>query len=47
MFLLVEVWMLVFASGGKNFSIFLRPNDVDLDVLPDEMKLNNEVADFW
>ena len=26
--------------------IFLRSNDVDLDVLQDEMKLNNEVANF-
>ena len=46
MFFLVEVWMLVFGRGGKNFSIFLRPNDADLGVLPNEIKLNNEVANF-
>ena len=40
------MWMLVFDSGGNDLSIFLRLNDVDLDVLHDEIKLNNEVANF-
>ena len=44
---LVGMWMLVFDSGGNDLSIFLRSNDVDLDVLHDEIKLNNEVANFW
>ena len=38
--------MLVFDSGGNDLSIFLRLNDVDLDVLHDEIKLNSEVAIF-
>ena len=46
-FSLVEMWMLVFRSGGNDFLIFLTSNDVDLDVLHDEIKLNNEVANFW
>ena len=37
---LVVIWMLVFDSGGNGLSIFLRSNDVDLDVLHDEIKLN-------
>ena len=41
------MWMLVFRSGGNDFLIFLTSNDVDLDVLHDEIKLNNEVANFW
>ena len=44
---LVGMWMLVFDSGGNDLSIFLRSNDADLDVLHDEIKLNNEVANFW
>ena len=32
--------------GGNDLSIFLRLKDVDL-VLHDEIKLNNEVANFW
>ena len=43
----VGIWMLVFDSGWNELSIFLRSNDVDLDVLHDEIKLNNEVANFW
>ena len=43
---LVVIWMLVFDSGGNGLSIFLRSNDVDLDVLHDEIKLNNEVTNF-
>ena len=38
--------MLVFDSGGNDLSNFLRLNDVDLDVLHDEIKLNSEVAIF-
>ena len=38
--------MLVFDSGGNDLSIFRRLNDVDLDVLHDEIKLNSEVAIF-
>ena len=44
---LVGMWMLVLDSGGNDLSIFIRSNDVDLDVLHDEIKLNNEVANFW
>ena len=44
---LVGMWMLVLESGGNDLSIFLRLNDVDLDVLSDEIKLDNEVANFW
>ena len=40
------MWMLVFDSGGNDLSIFLRSNDIDLDVLHDEIKSNNEVVDF-
>ena len=43
----VEMWMLVFDSGWNDLSIVLRSNYVDLDVLHDEIKLNNEAADFW
>ena len=43
----VGMWMLVLDSGGNSLSIFLRSNDVDLDVLHDEIKLDNEVANFW
>ena len=38
--------MLVLDSGGNDLSIFLRSNDVDLDKLHDEIKLDNEVANF-
>ena len=44
---LVGVWMLVLDSGGNDLSIFIRSNDVDLDVLHNEIKLNNEVVNFW
>ena len=44
---LVGMWMLVLDSGGNDLSIFLRLNDVDLDKLHDEIKLDNEVANFW
>ena len=37
--------MLVFDSGRNDLPIFLRSNDVDLDVLHDEIKLN-EVANL-
>ena len=40
------MWMLVFESGGNYLLIFLRPNDVDLDVLHDQIKLNSEVESF-
>ena len=40
------MWMFFFDSGGNDLSIFLRSNDIDLDVLHDEIKLNNEVVDF-
>ena len=40
------MWMLVFNSGGNDLSIFHRLNDVDIDVLHDEIKLNNGVANF-
>ena len=43
---LVGMWMLVFDSGGSDLSIFLRSNNVDIDVLQDEIKLNNEVANI-
>ena len=43
---LVGMWMLVLDSGGNDLSIFLRSNDVDLDVLHDEIKLDNEAANF-
>ena len=43
---LVGMWMLVLDSGGNDLSIFLRLNDVDLDVLHDEIKLDNEAANF-
>ena len=36
-----------FQQRGNDFSIFLRSNDVDFDVLHDEIKLNNEIANFW
>ena len=42
----IGMWMLVFDSGGNDLSTFLRSNDVDLDVLHDEIKLSNEVANF-
>ena len=35
-----------FRQWRNDLLIFLRSNDVDLDVLQDEMKLNNEVANF-
>ena len=41
------MWMLVRNSGGNYLSIFIRLNDVDLDVLHNEIKLNNEVENFW
>ena len=41
------MWMLVRNSGGNDLSIFIRLNDVDLDVLHNEIKLNNEVENFW
>ena len=44
---LVGMWMLVLDSGGNDLLIFLRSNDVDLDKLHDEIKLDNEVANFW
>ena len=44
---LVGMWMLVLDSGGNDLSSFLRSNDVDLDVLHDEIKLDNEAANFW
>ena len=40
------MWMLVRNSGGNDLSIFIRLNDVDLDVLHNEIKLNNEVENF-
>ena len=40
------MWMLASDSGGNDLPIFLRSNDVDLDVLHDEIELNNEVANF-
>ena len=40
------MWMLVFDSGGNYSLIFLRPNDADLDVLHDQIKLNSEVESF-
>ena len=40
------MWTLVFDSGGNDLSIFLKSNDVDLGMLQDETKLNNEVANF-
>ena len=43
---LVGMWMLVFDSRRNDLSIFLRSNDTDLDVLPDEIKFNNEVEKF-
>ena len=46
-FFLVEILMLVFDSGGNDFSIFFSWNGVDLDVSHDEVKLNNEVENFW
>ena len=46
MLFLVEIWMLLFDSRENNFFIFLRSNDVELDVLHDEIKLNSEVASF-
>ena len=39
-------WALVLGSEGNDFAIFFRSNDVDLDVLHDEIKLNNEVTIF-
>ena len=38
--------MLVLDSGGNNLSIFLRSNDVDLDVFHDETKLDNDNNQF-
>ena len=43
---LVGMCMLVFDSGGNDLSIFLRSNNVDIDVLQDEIKLNNEVGNI-
>lgn len=40
------MWMLASDSGVNDLSIFLRSNDTDLDVLPDEIKFNNEVEKF-
>ena len=40
------MWMLVLDSGGNELSIFLSSNDVGLDVLHDEIKLDHEVANF-
>ena len=40
------MWILVLDSGGNDLSIFLGSNDVDLDVLHDKIKLDNEVANF-
>ena len=45
-FFLIDMWMMVFESRGNDFSIFFRSNDVDLNVLLDEIKLNDEVANF-
>ena len=47
MFFLVDMWILVFNSGQNYLSIFLRSNDIDLNVLHNKIKLNNEVANFW
>ena len=44
---LVGVWMLVLDSGENELSILLRSNDNDLNVLHNEIKLDNEVANFW
>ena len=44
---LVGMWMLVLDSGANELLIFLRSNDVDLNMLHDEIKLDNEVANFW
>ena len=41
------MWVLVSNSGGNDLSIFLRSNNVHLDVLHDETILNNEFANFW
>ena len=38
--------MLDFDSGGNYLLIFRRPNDADLDVLHDQIKLNSEVERF-
>ena len=35
-----------FRQWRNDLPIFLRSNDVNLDVLHDEIKLNNEVANF-
>ena len=43
---LVGMWMLVLDSGENELSIFLRSNDIDLNVLHNEIKLDNEVANF-
>ena len=43
----VGMWMLILDSGANELSIFLRSNDVDLNMLHDEIKLDNEVANFW
>ena len=43
---LVGMWMLVLDSGENELSIFLRSNDNDLNVLHNEIKLDNEVANF-
>ena len=46
-FFLVKMCMLVFDSGGNNFLICFGSSDADLDISHDEIKLNNEVANFW
>ena len=43
---LVGMWMLVLDSGGNDLSIFLRSNDVDLDVFHDETKSDNDNNQF-
>ena len=45
-FFLVGMWMFVFNRGENDLSSFLRWNDVDLDVLHDDIKLNSKVANF-
>ena len=35
---LVGMWMLVLDTGGNDLSIFIRSNDVELDVLHNEKK---------
>ena len=41
-----KMMALVLGSEGNDFAIFFISNDVDLDVLHDEIKLNNEVTIF-